>query len=370
MRNDPKICSVVWNLIRGGTEGQCARVAMGLAEAGVPHRVAVFRREGFFLDAVESACGPVYPFSIERFRGKETRATIAAFAAWLRSEKMDGVHTWDKDANLFASQAARQAGIPYITSRRDMGEIYPWYKLWLQRRAERGAQRVVVNAQAIGAWAATDRVPESKICPLPNIVPLAELEAGRSAAGETIPRCGEVQWIHVARLDPEKDVELLIRAVARLREAGHEAGLWIVGDGGERPDLEALVQELQVGTSVQFLGGRDDVPQLLAQAGAGVLVPRANEGQSNTVLEYMAVGLPVVVSDCGGNRELVEGSDCGVVVPVGDVEALAEAMRDVGEWDVERRHATGARGRERVVSTHVADQVLPRFRSLYSEVFS
>ena len=227
MRNDPKICSVVWNLIRGGTEGQCARVAMGLAAAGTDHRVAVFRREGYFLDAVEAACGPVFPFEVHRFRGKETRAAVSEFARWLQAEGIEGVHSWEMDANIFAGRAARQAGIPYITSRRDMGEIYPWYKLWFQRQSERSARRVVVNAKAIGDWAAIDRVPADKVVQLPNIVPVEELDAGQRESGTTISRCGVVQWVHVARLDPEKDVALLIRAVARLREEQHEVGLWV-----------------------------------------------------------------------------------------------------------------------------------------------
>ena len=123
MQAGPKVCSVVWNLIRGGTEGQCARIAMAMAESGAVHRVAVFRREGFFVDAVEAACGPVYPFNIRRFLGGDTRRCIATFADWLRENDIDLVHTWDMDANLFASRAARRAGLPFLTSRRDLGEI-------------------------------------------------------------------------------------------------------------------------------------------------------------------------------------------------------------------------------------------------------
>ena len=58
--NAPRTAHLVYALIRGGTEGQCARVALGLARRGLPHRVAVFHRRGYFLEAVEAACGPVH----------------------------------------------------------------------------------------------------------------------------------------------------------------------------------------------------------------------------------------------------------------------------------------------------------------------
>ena len=370
MRNDPKICSVVWNLIRGGTEGQCARVAMGMAAMGVGHRVAVFRREGYFLERVEAICGSVALFDIQRFRGAETRAEVRRFAAWLTEEEFDGVHAWDMDANLFASKAARLAGVPYLTSRRDMGEIYPWYKLALQRRAERRAKGVVVNAKAIGAWARADRVPEERIFRIPNIVPVDELDGGKRGEAEALPRCGAMQWVHVARLDPEKDVKTLIRAIVALRKTGADVGLWVVGEGEERVGLEELAGACDVADAIQFFGEMNDVPAVLAQADAGVLVPRANEGLSNTILEYMTMGLPVVATDCGGNRELVEESKCGVVVPVGDVGALAEAMEVVGSWDESTRRETGALGRDRVLAAHQPDQVMTQFRALYVEAFS
>ena len=80
----PRIAHLVFDLIRGGTEGQCARVAMGLALRGGTHRVAVFHRRGFFLEAVEAACGPVHEVAIRRLVRPATVREVLRLAQWLR----------------------------------------------------------------------------------------------------------------------------------------------------------------------------------------------------------------------------------------------------------------------------------------------
>ena len=138
----PRLAHLVFDLIRGGTEGQCARIAMGLAQRGLPHRMAVFHRRGFFLEAVESACGPLREVPIRHVARPATVLEVARFAAWLRKERIDLLHAWDADAAIFGQFAARGAGIQLVTSRRDLGQIYPRWKMALMRRADRMAVRV------------------------------------------------------------------------------------------------------------------------------------------------------------------------------------------------------------------------------------
>jgi len=99
----------------------------------------------------------------------------------------------------------------------------------------------------------------------------------------------------------------------------------LVGDGPERSALENLIAELGIEGSVWMAGDRDDIPELLACLDVFVL-PSLGEGISNTVLEAMASGLPVVATRVGGNPELVEDGVTGLLVPVGDVTALANAL--------------------------------------------
>jgi glycosyltransferase involved in cell wall biosynthesis len=364
----PRVLSLVWNLMRGGTEGQCARVAMGLAARGRTHRLAVFRREGFFLEAVEAGCGSVLTFDLRgRFHWTAWTAP-RALARLLREARIDLLHAWDMDACLFGAAAAAQAGLPLVTSRRDLGQIYPAWKLRRLAAVERRAAAVVVNAEAVAEVARAAGVPAARLRLLPNLLDLEEfdrLAADPPPPGWPAPRPGITRLVLVARLDPEKDAGFLLQAVRVLSARRNDFEVLLAGDGSERPALEEAARGLE--GIVHFLGEVRAVPALLRTAQIGVLVPRANEGLSNTLLEYMAAGLPSVVTDCGGNRECVAEGETGFRVRSGDVAALAAALERLLE-DAPRRAAFGAEARRRVAARHGREAVLDRFDAFYTEV--
>ncbi|HMP72130.1 MAG TPA: glycosyltransferase [Kiritimatiellia bacterium] len=324
-----KVLHLVWNLIRGGTEGQCARVAMELARRGQAHPVMVFRREGYFLNEVERVCGPVKEIGIRGMIRPGTVWAVHRLARRLQREKIDVLHTWDADAAIFGQFAARWAGVKLITSRRDLGEIYPDYKLNLMARADREAVAVIANAHAIKSRFTTPAVPADKIKVIPNILDLDEFDA---QAMTRFPRIEELpageRVVMVTRLDPEKDGGMFIEAASLILKAHPGASFVIAGDGVERERLERMARTRNLSGSMIFLGDVHEVPGLLSVCRIGVLTPSRNEGLSNTLLEYMAAGLPVVATDCGGNRDLIQ-PDGGVIVPVGDAEALAHAVVDL-----------------------------------------
>ena len=133
----------------------------------------------------------------------------------------------------------------------------------------------------------------------------------------------------VGRLAAVKDQATLLRAVqSMLRDRPQWLGsvrVLIVGDGPLRGELERLARELEIEQVVWFAGDRSDVPQLLRAMDLFVL-PSLAEGISNTVLEAMASGLPIVATRTGGNPELVEEDLSGHLFPVGDQRALAEIL--------------------------------------------
>ncbi len=363
----PRVVHLVYDLIRGGTEGQCARVAMGLARRGLPHRVAVFHRRGLFLDAVEAACGPVRELPVRHLVRAATWRAVTRFAEWLREERADLLHAWDAEAAIFGQFAAARAGIRLVTSRRDLGQIYPSWKQFLLRRADRRAARVVANAQAIRAHFAARGLPAGKIEVVPNLLDLEEFDALAARAYSGMDRLPPGRRLVVVnRLDPEKNTGVLIDALPRVRKQVPDAALIIAGDGPEMPGLRAKSAALGLGDAVCFLGEVHEVPALLRLCEIGGLVPCRNEGLSNTILEYMAAGLPVLATDCGGNRELVQEGATGRLLPVG---APAE---EVGEgWtallrDRSTSAAMGRRGREVVKRRHSRDAILDAFQRLYA----
>lgn len=339
---------------------------MELARRGVPVRVAAFRREGFFLSSVEAACGRVHVVDIHRMLAAETWSQVAALRNFIRDERFDVVHTWDADAAVFGSLAARWAGVPLITSRRDLGEIYPRYKLWLMHRADVQAKAVVANAQAIADRLVQQGIPAGRIAQLTNIVDVDEFDrlAAEPLSASLPP--GRLVGM-VARLDAEKDGATFVRAAARVAAGRPEVGFVVAGDGPERARLEGLAGELGIRSRIAFLGDVTYVPALLRRLSVGVLVPKANEGLSNTILEYMAAGLPVVATDCGGNRELVEENRAGLVVSAGDDGAVAQALERMLD-DTALSQTMGRNGRAQVAARHRPEVVSQQYLDLYERI--
>jgi len=170
----------------------------------------------------------------------------------------------------------------------------------------------------------------------------------------------------VGRLDPVKDHATLVRAFAGVVAARPEAVLAIVGDGPCRAALETLIAGLGLGERVRLLGARADVASLLGGFDVFAL-PSIAEGISNTVLEAMATGLPVVATRVGGNPELVEDGVNGRLVPSRDPAALSEALESYLS-DPLVRALHGKASRQRAVTQFDLPVMLEAYRTLYASL--
>lgn len=366
-----KVAHLVWNLIRGGTEGQCARVAMELSLRGQDiHRVVVFRREGYFVDQVERACGPVTEVGIEGFVRWSTWKSVRRLGRQLRDEGFQIVHAWDADAAIFGQWIASVAGLPLVTSRRDLGQIYPEYKKWLMHRADRKAVAVIANAKAIVDEFVRHGAEPMKFHKIPNILNLEEFNSFKqhtlSCAQELPP--GE-RLVMVCRLDPEKDVATFISAAEIIVKEHPNASIVIAGDGVERRVLGSMVANRFLSNKVIFLGEVTEIPALLAACSIGVLTPSRNEGLSNTILEYMAAGLPVVATDCGGNKELIQMPSGGSIVPIGAYQEVARACLTLLR-NPPLRKSIGEFNRAIVTNHHQPCQIADQFDQIYRSILN
>ncbi len=174
----------------------------------------------------------------------------------------------------------------------------------------------------------------------------------------------------VGRLAAVKDQATLLRAFALLgrREPAmeHRLRLVLVGDGPERESLQALAGELGILERTWFAGDRDEVPELLRLFDLFVL-PSLGEGISNTLLEAMATGLPVVATRVGGNPELVREGENGLLTPPGDAEALARALSML-LGDAERRREMGAASLARVRRDFHWERTVAKYLEVYDRV--
>jgi sugar transferase (PEP-CTERM/EpsH1 system associated) len=174
----------------------------------------------------------------------------------------------------------------------------------------------------------------------------------------------------VGRLSPVKHQALLIDAFAgacALAGAGAaRMRLVIAGDGPDRAALEARVAACGIAGRVWMTGSRDDVPELMVDFDLFVL-PSLAEGISNTILEAMACGLPVVATRVGGNAELVADGRTGMLVPSDDAAAMARVLRDYA-MDPTRATVEGRAARGRAVSHFSIDAMVSKYAELYDSL--
>ncbi len=170
----------------------------------------------------------------------------------------------------------------------------------------------------------------------------------------------------VARLSEQKAHQVLFEAVARLAPTHPRLRLLVVGGGPREAELTALAAMLGIAERIRFAGIRRDVPRLLAGLDVACL-SSVHEGVPITVLESMAAGLPVVATDCGALRDLVEDGTTGWLVPVGDVAALAARLGELTA-DGGLRARFGAAGRTRAERDFGIERTAAGFEALLTEL--
>lgn len=167
----------------------------------------------------------------------------------------------------------------------------------------------------------------------------------------------------VARLDPYKALHVLIDAAARLSPEFPDVRILIAGEGPDRRRLAGLIADRQLQDVVTLLGSRSDVPDLIAACDVATL-SSYSETTPLAIMEYMALGKPVVATRVGGIPDLIEDGVNGLLVEPHDPDALAEGIASLLR-DPERARILGRRGRERQVRDFSIDAVARRVESLY-----
>lgn len=302
----------------GGTERQMSELVRRLDPARWQVHVGCFRAEGAWLNRVREAA-PVTDFNVRSLRGADTLSRARAFARWCRDRRLAVLHTADLPSNIFGQPAAAFAGVPVrIANRRDVNPGRAAHELIAQRIGYAFAHRVVANCRAAADRLRFEGVPARKIAVIPN-----GLDTEVYALRGPIARVRRVAT--VANLRPEKGHDVLLDAAAIVVRRFPDAHFDIVGAGPELAALEARVESLGLTSAVSFLGHCEDVPARLAAADLFVL-PSRSEAFPNAVLEAMAIGLPTIASAVGGLLEVIQPERNGVLVPVGDPQALARAI--------------------------------------------
>jgi glycosyltransferase involved in cell wall biosynthesis len=188
--------------------------------------------------------------------------------------------------------------------------------------------------------------------------------------GPERPQNGPIVIGAVARLSPEKGLDVLLRAVALMRDRGIETQVILAGDGPNREELVRLAAELGLSTRVEFVGevAHEDVPAVLRRMEIFV-IPSTWEGFGVAALEASAMELPVVGSNIHGLPDVVLDGETGLLVPAGDGAKLAEAIgRLIADRDLRRR--MGAAGRTFVLREYRWEDNARLMEALYERVMA
>ncbi len=172
----------------------------------------------------------------------------------------------------------------------------------------------------------------------------------------------------VGRLTAIKQHRLFLETAARIA-AGHPRALFlIVGDGELRGELEQTAVDAGLRERTRFLGWRRDLPVIYGATDVFLLTSR-NEGTPVALIESLAAAVPGVSTDVGGVRDVITGSDVGLMARVGDAEALADAVGLLLD-DPAARRAMGARGRDSVVTRYGIDRLVDDVSGLYRDLLA
>jgi glycosyltransferase involved in cell wall biosynthesis len=356
----------------GGTERQVATLAERLDHSRFDLHLACLKRSGELLPGMERLGHGVVGYDIPNLYGRRALRERRRLAGDLRRHRIEIVHTYSFYPNVFAIPAARLARVPVImASIRDTGAYLTPIQLRVQRVICRFADCIVANADAVRQWLMAQGYDGDKITIIRNGVDLAAF--GRSMDGRRLrhelglaPQAPVVAV--VSRLSRIKGLEYFLAAAAAVATTHPDARFLIVGEGSfqERNyqrELEACAARLGVRDRVTFTGLRHDVPDILSEAAISVL-PSLSEGLSNTLLESMAAGVPVIATRVGGNPEAVDEGVTGLLVPPRDSAALARAIRRLLE-DRELAMRLGRAARRRATEHFSLESMVRATERLY-----
>ena len=340
----------------GGTERQMLELVQRLDRNRWQVHVACLHTRGAWKEKA-AASAPIAQFPISGFGRPDTCRQAFAFARWCARQRIQVVHTADLYTNIFALPAAAFARVPVrIGSRRGLNTDRTATQLAMQRAAYKCAHSIVANSRAIAAHLATENVRSGKVVVVPN-----GIEPGGFVPAKARARRREV--LVVANLRPEKGYDVLVDAAQRLLPHYPDAHFRCVGTGNERERLQAQASALGVAHAFTWMGARDDVPALLAEADVFVL-PSRTESMPNSVLEAMAAALPVVASAVGGVPEVIDHGRTGLLFPAGDATALAGVLGKV-MGDADLGTELGNNARSEVREHYSFDRMVNAIDSLY-----
>jgi glycosyltransferase involved in cell wall biosynthesis len=344
----------------GGTERQLAETALALDRAQFEPHVGCFTDGGFRAKELREAGVPILELGVRSLASGSAVAGARRMGAYLGHHGIGLVHAFDVPLDLFAVPVARFYRTPVVlSSMRAHRDLTPGVARHLLRLTDRIVDGIVVNSRAVARELAEDGVPPSMMRLAYNGLDTTRFRREGERAALPWGDAAVVIGI-VCALRPEKGLSILIEAFRKLKSARRGVKLVIVGSGPMLAELQAEGDadchfEPAVGNVAPWLRAMDIF-----------VLPSLSEALSNSLMEAMGCGCCVVASDTGGNPELVQDGQTGLLFPVGNAGALAARLGGLLD-EPEYRLRLGVQAERRMQQHFTREQAARAMGGIYQE---
>ena len=360
----------------GGSERQAVQLAKMLNDEG-SFRVFVgcLDRTGDLDSELSWLSSEEIPeFKLTSFYDRNFLRQVSRCATFIKTHDIDVVHTHDFYTNIFGMCAAYWAGVPArVASKRETFSKTKKQML-IERQAFRLADRIVANANAVKEFLVTSGVPEGKITVIHNGLDMERLTPAGGDRRSVLDSLGLGRFAHrqivtiVANMSSEvKNHRMFLRTAKTVLDAA-DAAFVLAGEGELTESLKTLARELGIDQNVAFIGRCGNVADLLSVSDVCVLSSRS-EGFSNSILEYMAAGKPVVATRVGGAAEVVIENETGFLVDDDDDKTMAARITMLVH-DRELAGRLGEHGRAMIENGFTLGRQLAKTLDVYRTVLA
>ncbi len=369
MAQPVNICYVISSITTGqaGSEGHLLRLIRNLDRSRFTPHLIVLQESDWTRNFNDSEI-PLTFLGFESFKKLSGWQCISKLAGIFREKQARIVELYFTDAHFVGALAAKLAGVPVVFScRRNLGYQYGKKELRLSRWGNRFVTRFIANAKAVAERIAEiEGIPKKKFEIIHNGVDLQKLD--REAARE-IP-ADYTQFINgkkvvalSANLRPIKNVQGFLIAAYQIIAERDDTVFVILGSGPDETSLQSLSAELGIADRV-YWAGSVEAPALYLSRADVCCLSSDSEGFSNSILEYMAVGKPVVATRVGGAGECIAAGESGFLVGKGNTDAMSRYVLKLLEDDTLRK-SCGLKGRQIVEERFTLKRQMERYQALY-----